>query len=254
LPDPAEQTNVIEVNGLRAEYGDKVILEDVSMDVRQGEIMVVVGGSGCGKSTLLKQIVGLLEPAAGTIRVLGKDLAGLGERELDVLHESMGMLFQNGALLGSATVEENVAIPLLLNTSLPESVVKKIVLKKLDMVGLAAALHKLPTELSGGMQKRAALARALALDPLILLADEPSAGLDPVTLKSLDKLLLDLREMLGMSLVVVTHEVSSILRIADRITFLADGRVIFAGTKEEIAGTTERRVADFFASATGVHA
>lgn len=247
----AEPDHVIEVKNLRAEYGDRVILEDISMDVRQGEIMVVVGGSGCGKSTLLKQVVGLLRPAAGTIRVLGKDLAGLGEREMKELHGNMGMLFQNGALLGSATVGENVAIPLLLNTSLPERIIDKIVLKKLEMVGLVDAVHKLPTELSGGMQKRAALARALALDPRILLADEPSAGLDPVTLKSLDQLLLDLREMLGMSLVVVTHEVSSILRIADRITFLADGRVLFCGAKSDLSAAGESQVADFFASAAG---
>lgn len=237
---------LVEVDDLRAEYGNRIILDGVRMDVTGGEIMVIAGASGCGKTTLLKQIIGLLKPAAGVVRLFGESILNLDEKEFNTLQKKTGMLFQNGALLGSSTVGENVAIPLFQHTGLPDRIVWRIVRKKLEMVGLSDSIHRLPTELSGGMRKRAALARAIAMDPPLLLADEPSAGLDPVMMKSLDQLLLKLRDTLGMTMVIVTHETSSIRRIADRITFLSGGKVIFTGSLEEGLKTEIPELANFF--------
>jgi phospholipid/cholesterol/gamma-HCH transport system ATP-binding protein len=220
---------VVRVRDLVVRYDERPVLKGVSADMRRGDITVILGGSGCGKTTLLKAIVGLLRPDSGEVTVLDEPTAALDEGGWERVRRRTGMLFQNGALLNSMTVVENVSIPLQQHTDLSPALVERIARSKLALVGLGGAEGRLPSELSGGMRKRAALARALALDPELLFFDEPSAGLDPVTSEGLDKLILGLRARLGMSLVIVTHEPASIRRLADRIVFLDDGRVVYDG-------------------------
>ncbi len=238
--------SLIRVENLVGGYGERVILQNVSFDVFEGEILVILGTSGCGKTTLLKHLIGLLEPFSGQIELLGKDLKRLTEKEAFVLKRRIGVLFQNGALLNSMSVADNVAIPLEQHTNLKPDLIRRLVLLKLKLVGLAQVGHLLPSELSGGMRKRAALARAIALDPPLLFADEPAAGLDPVTAAALDRLLLDIRRLLGMTLVVVTHELVSIKRIADRILFLDKGKVAFWGTLPQALASNVEPVQRFF--------
>ncbi len=237
---------LIQVRHLTSGYGDTIILKDISFDVFRGEILVILGTSGCGKTTLLKHLIGLMRPFSGDIQLLGKDLLRLPEQEATKLMRQVGVLFQNGALLNSLTVAENVAIPLEQHTQLKPAFINNLVRLKLRLVGLPQAAHLIPSELSGGMRKRAALARAIALDPQILFADEPGAGLDPVTAASLDRLLLDLRHLLGMTLVVVTHELASIKRIADRILFLDKGQAVFVGPLDEAQKSPIEAVRKFF--------
>lgn len=227
-------------------YGEETVLTGVDLHIRRGELVVVAGSSGCGKSTLLKGAVGLLEAQEGGIDLFGVELAGLDEEHLSRLRQRLGLLFQGGALINSMTVAENVALPLSQFTKLPPGAVEILVRMKLAQVGLEDAMHRMPPELSGGMRKRAALARSLALDPELLLCDEPSAGLDPVTAAGLDQLLLDLREALGMTLVVITHELGSIEAIADRVVMLADGKLVFDGSLEEAHRSRVSSVRDFF--------
>jgi phospholipid/cholesterol/gamma-HCH transport system ATP-binding protein len=215
MPDP-----VLVVEHLVARYGPTTILDDVSFAVGRGEIFLIVGGSGCGKSTLLKHLIGLLRPAGGDIRLLGQSLAAAGPAELQALSHRFGVLYQSGALFGSMTVAENVALPLHEYTDLPPEMIRTIVEVKLGQVGLQGAGHRLPSELSGGMKKRAGLARAMALEPEILFFDEPSSGLDPVTAADLDHLILRLRETQGTTMVIVTHDLASIEAIADRVIML----------------------------------
>ncbi len=219
----------MEARNLVVRYGERAVLSGVSTDMRRGEITVILGESGCGKTTLLKAIVGLLRPDAGEVLLFGEPTARLDEAGWAPLRRRTGMLFQGGALLNSMSVIENVSIPLQQHTDLPADLVARIARSKLALVGLSGAEDRLPAELSGGMRKRAALARALALDPELLFFDEPSAGLDPVTAFGLDRLILGLRARLGMSLIIVTHEPASIRRLADRIVFLDEGRVIYDG-------------------------
>lgn len=211
---------VIEIMGLTAGYGEEVILREVSFAVNEGEVFAVLGGSGCGKSTLLRHVVGLLPPRAGTVKVRGVDVHRGGEKEKARMRRDMGVLFQSGALFGSMTVAENVALPLHQYTDLPERVVEELVAIKLSLVGLEGFADRLPSELSGGMRKRAGLARAMALDPTILFFDEPSAGLDPVTSAELDELILGLNAGLGTTMVIITHELASILKVAGRAVML----------------------------------
>lgn len=227
---------VVQVRDLVVRYGDLQVLSGVSTDMRRGEITVILGGSGCGKTTLLKAIVGLLRPDAGEVRLFGERTAGLDERGWIRVRRRTGMLFQAGALLNSMTVLENVSIPLQQHTALPADLVAYVARSKLALVGLDGAEGRLPSQLSGGMRKRAALARAMALDPELLFFDEPSAGLDPVTSAGLDRLILSLRARLGMSLVIVTHEPASIRRLADRIVFLDEGRVLYDGALAGVPG------------------
>jgi len=212
---------IIRVDGVTQRFGSRVIFRDVSFSVNAGEVFVVLGGSGCGKSTLMKQLIGLLVPSAGHIEIFGHDIDGAdGDAELHMVQRKIGVMFQSGALFGSMTLLENVMLPLEMFTDLPPEGRETVARVKLGLVGLSDAAGLMPAEISGGMARRAGIARAMALDPPLLLLDEPSAGLDPITSAGLDKLILDLRHDLGATFVVVTHELASILAIADRCIML----------------------------------
>ena len=224
---------VISIRNLIAKYGDLTVLDDISVDIFPGEITVILGSSGCGKTTLLKNILRLVEPVSGSVKFWGEEILDLDDIQMEKILRKLGVLFQSGALLNSISVYENISIPLELHTKLPRPLIDRIIQVKLNLVNLNEALYKYPSELSGGMKKRAALARAIALDPQILFCDEPSAGLDPLTAASLDELILSLKKQLKMTIVVVTHELASIHRIADKIIFLEEGKMLFNGTLEE---------------------
>lgn len=224
---------VIRVRDLCKDFGSQRVLHGVTLDIRRGETLVVMGGSGCGKSTLLRMLIGAIPPTAGSIEALGSDLSRASEETLDVYRRRFGILFQSGALFNSMTIAENVALPLEEHTELDPSIIEIQVKIKLELVGLREHASKLPSEISGGMKKRAGLARALALDPEILFYDEPSAGLDPVTSAEIDQLIIDLTQKVGVTSVVVTHEMDSAFAIADRMVMLDRGKVLMVGTREE---------------------
>lgn len=240
------QKPVIEIRNMVAKYGTKTVLSDISVDIYPEEITVILGGSGCGKTTLLKNMLRLYEPAAGSVRFWGEDVLTMEEKEFNDVLKKTGMLFQSGALLNSISIYENVSIPLEMHTKLSAKIRDRIIRVKLALVGLAEAIHMFPSELSGGMKKRAALARALAMDPEILFCDEPSAGLDPITSASLDELILSLKKQLGMTIVIVTHELASIHRIADKIIFLDAGKMLFYGTLDEAKSAGIPEIDTFF--------
>ncbi len=237
-------TPVIEAENLFAQYGGREILHGVNLRVDPGEIRVIMGGSGSGKSTLLRHLLGLNRPARGSIRLLGRDMGKASARELDELRREMGVAFQGGALFSSLTVGQNVAMPLREHAQLDENTIRIVTRMKLEVVNLAGFENLMPAQLSGGMIKRAALARAIVLDPKLLFFDEPSAGLDPVVSAELDELILRLRDAMGMSIVVVTHELESAFKIADRITVLDAGHVLITGTVAEVRACTHPRVQD----------
>ena len=236
----------IEVTGLCVAYGDHRVLDGVDLQVRSGSITTIVGGSGCGKTTLLKAIIGLVPAAAGHIVVLGREVAILHGEGQAALRQRLGVVFQFGALLNSLTVAENVALPLEMHSDLCAATVRDLVRTRLHQVGLPGTEDLLPTELSGGMRKRAALARALARDPEVLLCDEPGAGLDPVTAAGIDQLLLTLNRSLGMTTIVVTHELLSIRRLGGHLLMLEDGRVAFDGPADAAMASEEPALSRFF--------
>jgi phospholipid/cholesterol/gamma-HCH transport system ATP-binding protein len=243
--DPAAPDEaVIAVEHLTTHYGETQVLNDVSLSVRPGEIMVIMGASGSGKSTLLYHLLGLLPPTRGTVRILGNDLADLSQPALTRLRCRMGVAFQGGALFSSMTVGENIMLPLQEHTDLDEATMRIMVRMKMEVVNLAGAEALMPSQLSGGMTKRAALARAIAMDPAILFCDEPSAGLDPIVASAIDQLILDLREAFGMTVVVVTHELESAFAIADRICVIDRGEVLTVDTVEKVRACSDQRVQD----------
>jgi len=236
---------VISVRGLRVQYGDREVLHGLTLEVLHGETVVVIGGSGSGKSTLLRALVGLERPSAGEVRIKGVDITRASARELDGIRKKIGLAFQGGALIGSLSVGENIALPLLEHTGLKPTTVEVMVRIKLEQVGLSGYENYTPSQLSGGMRKRAAFARALAMDPEILFFDEPSAGLDPVTAAGIDDLILNLKKAYSMSMVVVTHELASAFLIADRIILLDRGDIAAMGTVQEVQGSQHPRVRQF---------
>jgi len=233
---------VIEVRDLVTHYGERMILQGVSMDVHEGEVMVIMGGSGSGKSTLLRHLLGLEQATSGSIRLSGVDICTASTDEMYKLHLQMGVAFQGGALFSSMTVGENIMLPLYEHTKLDRMTMEIMARLKLEVVDLAGFENLMPSELSGGMIKRAALARAIVMDPKMLFCDEPSAGLDPVVSNAIDDLILKLRDTMGMSIVVVTHELDSAFKIADRITVLDRGDILFIGSVEELRNSDNQRI------------
>jgi len=238
------QETVIKVKDLVTHYGSRKILDGVNLDVKKSEIMVIMGGSGSGKSTLLRHLLGLNKATSGSIELLGVDITKANQKELYQLRRNMGVAFQGGALFGSMTVGENVELPLREHTNLDEKTMRIMARMKLEVMNLAGFEDLMPSELSGGMVKRAALARAVIMDPKLLFFDEPSAGLDPVVSAELDELIILLRNAMKMSIVVVTHELESAFKIADRITMLDQGKIIITDTVENVRNSKLERVQD----------
>jgi len=236
---------IISTRGLRVSYDGREVLHGIDLEVCHGETVVILGGSGSGKSTLLRTMVGLEKPASGEVIVKGIDLARASNSQLDALRKKIGLSFQGGALLGSLTVGENIALPLREHSDLAPSTIEVMVRIKLEQVGLSGFENFNPSQLSGGMKKRAAIARALAMDPEILFFDEPSAGLDPIMAAGIDDLILNLKKAYSMSIIVVTHELASAFLIADRIVLIDRGSILAIGPAKEIQQSSQRRVRQF---------
>ncbi len=237
--------DLIGVRDLHVRYGEREVLHGIGFDVRRNETLVILGGSGSGKSTLLRALVGLEKPSGGEIWVKGRNIAEIPAAEMDEIRKKLGMSFQGGALFGSMSVGENVALPLREHTRLEDSTIQIIVRLKLEQVGLAGFEDYMPSQLSGGMKKRAAVARAMAMDPEMLFFDEPSAGLDPIIAAGIDNLILKLKKAFRITIVVVTHELASAFLIADRMVLIDKGNIIAIGTPEELRRSAHPRVRQF---------
>ncbi len=246
MPDVSTQDkdieHVIRVENLVTHFGDREILHNVNINVRKGEVMVIMGGSGSGKTTLLRHMLGLHQASSGSIYMLGQDITQLSKKQMYEMRRNMGVAFQGGALFSSMTVAENIQLPLYEHTSLDDMTIKIMTRMKLEVVNLAGFEDLMPSELSGGMIKRVALARSIIMDPRLLFFDEPSAGLDPVVSAELDELILRLRDAMGMTIVIVTHELDSAFRIADRITVLDQGQILITGSVEDVKNCDNERV------------
>ncbi len=240
-----DSDKMISLRDLRVSYGEREILHGINFDVMRGETLVILGGSGSGKSTLLRTLVGLERPSSGQIWIKGQDIAAISQEEMDEIRKKIGMSFQGGALFGSMTVGENVALPLREHTRLEDSTIEIMLRLKLEQVGLAGFEYYMPSQLSGGMKKRAAVARALAMDPEILFFDEPSAGLDPIIAAGIDQLILELKKAFRMTIIVVTHELASAFLIADRMVLIDKGVIVAIGPAAEMKASTQPRVRQF---------
>ncbi len=241
-PDLTGAPNVIEIKDLVTHYGSREILHKVNVNVREGEVLVIMGGSGSGKSTLLNTLLGLVNPTSGGVHILGQELHAISGVERTKLRQKMGVAFQGGALFSSMSVLDNITLPLREHTQLDHNTMRIMARLKMQVVNLAGFENLMPSELSGGMIKRAAFARAIVMDPRILFCDEPSAGLDPIVASAIDELILSLRDAMGMSIVVVTHELESAFRIADRICVLDKGHILMIGTVAEVRASANERI------------
>ncbi len=236
---------VIRVKNLTKNFGERRILNGINLDIYEGETLVVMGGSGCGKSTFLRHLIGAIRPDSGEVWMFGKNIATAPDEEMDEIRKKFGMLFQSGALFDSMTVGENIALPLREHAKLDENIIGIIIKMKLEQVGLRGFENLMPSQLSGGMKKRVGLARAIAMDPKIVFYDEPTAGLDPVMTGVIDKLTIDLTKKLQITSVVVTHDMNSVFRIADRIVMLHQGNIVQIGTSDEIKNSKNPLVRQF---------
>lgn len=240
-------TPVIEVSHVCTRFGAAVVHEDINVTIMPGEIFAIAGGNGSGKSTLLREIIGLQPPNEGTIRLFGQDVSGLGEPGAQDVYRRLGVMFQQGALFSSLTLSENVAVPLKEHTDVPAELIRDIVAMKIATVDLPKdSAGKFPSELSGGMRRRAALARAIVMDPELLFLDEPTAGLDPIIAAGFDELVLQLKAILGLTVVMVTHDLDSLWRIADRVAVLGNGTILGVGTMQELAESSDPIIHEYF--------
>ncbi|MCX5722442.1 MAG: ATP-binding cassette domain-containing protein [Nitrospirae bacterium] len=238
---------IIEVCHVSTRFGEAVVHEDVSLTILQGEIFAIAGGNGCGKSTLMREIVGLQEPTSGSTRLFGVDSQSLRDGQPQENHRRFGVMFQQGALFSSLTLAENVAVPLKEHTQLSPEMIHDIVALKIALVGLPSeSATKYPNELSGGMRRRAALARAIVMDPELLFLDEPTAGLDPIMAAGFDELVMQLKALLGLTVVMVTHDLDSLWRISDRVAVLGHGKVLGIGTMQELSRSNDPLIREYF--------
>ena len=254
LPAPKPGEEVIRLEGVTKSFGDQTVLRDIDLSFRHGQTTVVLGRSGCGKSVLLKTIIGILKPDSGRVIVFGRDLATLPFEELEAMRLNFGMLFQGSALFDSLDVDNNVGFLLYEHTSMPRREVQEIVRKKLAQVGLTGEITRMPDELSGGMKKRVALARAIAMDPHVILYDEPTTGLDPVTADTINDLVLKIQKRFQATSIVVTHDMASANKVADRIVMLHEGRIIIDDTPEAVRKSGDPRVQSFIRGDASIEA
>jgi phospholipid/cholesterol/gamma-HCH transport system ATP-binding protein len=238
---------IIEVRDLHTRFGDAIVHDGVGLEVHEGEIFALAGASGCGKSTLVREIIALQQPLSGSIRVLGREVVGIDDEEALPLRRNWGVMFERGGLFGSLTVRENVGLPLREHTRLSDRLIDEIAAVKIALAGLpASAGQKHPAELSGGMRKRAALARAIALDPRLVFLDEPTAGLDPLSADGFDELVKHLKELLGLTIFMVTHDLDLLWGVADRVAFMVEGRIAGVGTMQELSKSEQPLVREYF--------